>query len=177
MSQAEELYNLAEETYDASTPLLEGDEYKGYDPEDYSSELENLEAGYGSGTSSFHTPNSHNSSDSTSSFHTPNSHNSSDSFKTIENTEGDGDQLENAEENVQDFVEENAEENVHHVIDIPPNASTGQIVRENPSTGQMAREYAIDTVDRATNWPQMTASATGLFFGIMKGLEQIKGTP
>ena len=98
MSEEDELYNL-------TSSLLEGDEYKGYDPEDYSSYLDNLEAGYGSG-SSFHTPNNYS----------PISTSSSDSFQTIENNiEGDGDQL----ENVQNFVTGNAQNaNPNHIINI-----------------------------------------------------------
>lgn len=91
--------SAGDEVYDLTTSLLEdGDEYKGYVPEDYSRDLENLEAGYGSG-SSFQTPNNYS----------PISTSSSDSFQTIKN---------NAEEDVQNFVEGNAQ---HHVIDISSN--------------------------------------------------------
>ena len=147
MSEEDELYNL-------TTSLLEGDEYKGYDPEDYSSYLDNLEAGYGSG-SSFHTPNNYS----------PISTSSSDSFKTIEN---------NAEENVQNFVTRNAQDSnpEHHVIDIPSNddnvSSNDDNVPPNEPNRASLEEQIGDYVQ--DNWLQYKSIWGGVTGGVLGGV-------
>ena len=153
MSEEDELYNL-------TSSLLEGDEYKGYDPEDYSSYLDNLEAGYGSG-SSFHTPNNYS----------PISTSSSDSFQTIENNiEGDGDQPENAEENVQNFVEGNAQNANpnHHFINI--DTSGDEIVVSTHGAGSdLVQAYR----NNYTSLSGLAQAGVGLGFGATMALPYV----